>query len=47
MYLLLGAVIVVRALMAHAIIVVVLGLIFVALGLVRLRDYAGWRGRAE
>jgi uncharacterized membrane protein HdeD (DUF308 family) len=44
MYVLLGAVIAVRAAMAHAPVPVVLGLIFLALGAVRLRDYWRWKG---
>lgn len=42
-YVLLGATIAVRALEAHALIPIALGLIFLALGLVRLRDYRRWR----
>jgi uncharacterized membrane protein HdeD (DUF308 family) len=44
MYALLGIVIAVRAVEARAPIPIVLGLIFLALGLVRLRDYWRWRG---
>lgn len=47
MYVLLGFVISVRALMAHTFVLIILGLVFVALGAVRLRDYALWRGGAR
>ncbi len=44
-YIVLGVVILVRTLLAHALPLVVLGLVFIALGAVRLRDY--YRGRTE
>jgi hypothetical protein len=44
-YLLLGVVILVRGVLAHAVIAGVLGLIFLGLGAVRLRDYRTWKQR--
>ncbi len=40
LYIVLGIVILVRTVLAHALPLVVLGLVFIALGVVRLRDYA-------
>jgi uncharacterized membrane protein HdeD (DUF308 family) len=42
-YVLLGLVLLVRAAMAGAALPAILGIIFVALGAVRLRDFAMWR----
>ncbi len=39
MYLVLGAIIVARSVMAHVVPMAVLGMVFLALGAVRLRDY--------
>jgi uncharacterized membrane protein HdeD (DUF308 family) len=41
-YILLGVVIVVRSILAHVAIIAVLGVVFIALGAVRLRDYVAW-----
>ncbi len=46
-YVLLGVIILVRAIVAHTYPLIVLALIFVALGLVRLRDYRSWRNRTS
>jgi hypothetical protein len=46
-YILLGVIILVRSVMAQAVPVGVLGLVFVALGAIRLRDYIGWRGKSR
>lgn len=40
LYLIIGVVIIVRSLAAHVLPVGILGLVFLALGAVRLRDYA-------
>lgn len=45
-YIILGFVIVVRSAMAHAFVLAILGLVFIALGAVRLRDYY-YRGNAR
>jgi uncharacterized membrane protein HdeD (DUF308 family) len=39
-YIALGLIIVVRSVLAHVLIVGILGVVFIALGLVRLRDFA-------
>lgn len=44
-YVIIGLIILTRSAMAHAVPAVILGLVFVALGLVRLRDY--WFSREE
>lgn len=36
----------VRSVIGHVPIIAVLGLVFIALGVVRLRDYLAWNGRA-
>jgi uncharacterized membrane protein HdeD (DUF308 family) len=45
-YIILGLVIVVRSALAHALVLAILGLVFIALGAVRLRDYH-LRGKAR
>jgi hypothetical protein len=42
-YIGLGAVIATRSLLAHALPIVLLGIVFAALGAVRLRTYFAWR----
>ncbi len=42
-YLTLGVVIVVRSVAGHVLPVGILGLVFIALALVRLRDYRDWK----
>ncbi len=42
-YMLVGVVILVRSAISAVFPLILLGLVFVALGLVRLRDYLGWR----
>lgn len=43
LYILAGAVMLARAAIAHAMPVIILGLVFVGLGAVRLRDFTRWR----
>ncbi len=47
MYLALGVVIVVRAAIGHSPVIVVFGLVLLALGAIRLRDFRAWRARGE
>ena len=42
-YLIVGAIIVVRSVQGHVIPIGLLGLVFMGLGVVRLRDYLNWR----
>lgn len=44
LYIVLGIVILVRTVMAHALPLAILGIVFIALGAVRLRDYAKREG---
>lgn len=44
LYILVGLFIVVRSLLSVVVPVALLGLVFVALGAVRIRDYLAWRG---
>jgi hypothetical protein len=46
-YVLIGIIILARGAIAHEPIAGVFGLIFVALGAVRLRDFRSWRGRTR
>lgn len=46
-YLLLGVVIAVRSIAGHVLPVGILGLVFIALALVRLRDYRSWKRRSQ
>jgi len=43
-YIILGFIVLVRSVMAHTLVIAVLGVVFLALGAFRLRDYAKWRG---
>ena len=36
----------VRSVLAHVLVIAVLGIVFIALGAVRLRDYVAWTGKA-
>lgn len=45
LYIILGVVIVARSAIAHAVPIALLGLVFMALGAVRLRSYLGRGGR--
>lgn len=42
-YILLGVIILVRSIVGHVLPIVVLGVVFIALGAVRLRDYLHWK----
>ncbi|HEX6507253.1 MAG TPA: hypothetical protein VF221_06435 [Chloroflexota bacterium] len=44
-YIVLGLIITVRSIVAHVVIIAVLGVVFLALGMIRLRDYIAWMGR--
>jgi len=46
-YVLLGAVIIARGLAAHSLIPGILGIVFVALGAVRLCDFITWRRKSS
>ena len=46
-YIALGLIIVARAAFAHSFIIVVFGLVLIALGAIRLRDYRSWRPRGR
>jgi len=43
-YVVLGVIIAVRSVVAHVAPIALLGLVFITLGLVRLRDFLRWRG---
>jgi uncharacterized membrane protein HdeD (DUF308 family) len=43
-YILIGLVIMVRSVLAHVAVIAILGIVFIALGAVRLRDYLTWTG---
>jgi uncharacterized membrane protein HdeD (DUF308 family) len=45
LFILLGLIILVRSLIASVIPLAVLGVVFIALGVVRIRDYLRWRQR--
>lgn len=45
LYILAGVIMLVRAATSGVVPVIVLGCVFIALGAVRLRDYASWRSR--
>jgi uncharacterized membrane protein HdeD (DUF308 family) len=42
-YIALGIVIVVRAAFAHSAVIIIFGVVLIALGLIRLRDFRAWR----
>jgi uncharacterized membrane protein HdeD (DUF308 family) len=44
-YILIGLVIMVRSVLAHVAVIAILGIVFIALGAVRLRDYHAWTGK--
>lgn len=43
MYIALGIIIIGRAALAHSLVIVIFGLVLVALGAIRLRDFRRWR----
>lgn len=46
-YICIGIIIMVRSVLAHVVPIAVLGVVFIALGVVRLRDYRVWMGGAR
>jgi hypothetical protein len=47
LYLVLGTIIIVRAAIGQSPVIVIFGVILVALGAIRLRDFRAWRSRSE